>query len=58
MVVSAKTRKAIEGSLEIWAGPLREGAEPDHILHQISRYIVSLLEVAALQPEEIYEDET
>lgn len=54
--LTEETKKSIKDSLMIWAGPLREGADPAHILDQCARYTIGLLELQAEVLKTFYEE--
>jgi hypothetical protein len=41
----------------MWEGPLREGADPAHILDQIARHAIGLLELDHRHTSDWYEKE-
>jgi hypothetical protein len=53
--LNEESKKAIHNALFSWEWPLREGAEPAHILHQIERYVTALLELPEESRKYLYE---
>jgi hypothetical protein len=52
--IKATIRGAVSG---VWEMPLRGGAEPAHILHQIEGYIIGLLELPPEMRATFYQEE-
>lgn len=42
--------------VHMWSGPLREGADPEHVLKRIVAYTVGLLQLPKETLQDFYED--